>query len=81
MQEHRTLTEFRIKWVGKRVVFFSGGQCYEGQKHRATVIGVGDDGMQAEKDARRHAKPTGLLFVKRDDWVNDEVFDSNCSVI
>lgn len=71
MQEHRLLIEFRKRWNGKRVMFM-------GQP--ATVVGVGDDGYRAESDARRRAKPTGLLFLRNDDGTEAEAFFERCAL-
>jgi hypothetical protein len=79
MEEHRTLKQFRERWLGKIVAYWS---------YRGTVIGVGDDGYRCDYDRRRRAKPTGQLFVRRDrrpcdpePSVVDEPFDSECVVV
>lgn len=51
MKAHSTLVAFRKKWIGKAVC-------------GSIVDGVGDDGSQCDFDARRGARPNGLLFLK-----------------
>ena len=61
--ESVALKKYRQRWVGQLVrctisINESILQIY------GVVTGVGDDGAQAERDGRRRAKPTGMLFVK-----------------
>lgn len=85
MTEHSTLTAFKCKWMGVRVSYtVQTFLCVPGKKKFAAtgiVEGVGDDGARCDGDARRRAKPTGLLFVRRESGELDEIFDQSCTRI
>ncbi len=83
--EHSTLTKFRLDWVGKRVSYVVDRfLCQVGPKKfdaAGMVEGVGDDGARCDYDRRRRAKPTGMLFVRRENGELDEVFAGACKII
>lgn len=54
-KDSRALEEFRAAWVG-RVMRYRG--------KTVKVIEAANDGSQCDHDARRRAKPTGLLLVQ-----------------
>lgn len=66
MSEHRLLKAYKSQCAGKRV---------QHRIHAGVVDGVGDDGARCDYDACRRAKPNGILFVRRDDGILDEVLD------
>lgn len=83
--EHSTLTKYRTQWVGVRVSYIvEHFLCIPGPKKflaTGVVEGVGDDGARCDGDARRRAKPTGLLFIRRDTGELDDIFDQRCTPI
>ena len=73
MKEHKTLTALRTRWVGKRVTYSQNDLNGHRRRREGVVDGVGDDGHACDFDARRSARPTGMLFVKRPDGTIDTV--------
>jgi hypothetical protein len=54
-KDSRALEAFRTEWVG-RVMLYRGTE--------VVVLEAANDGSQCDYDARRRAKPTGMLLVQ-----------------
>ena len=68
MKESNALKMFRFLWTGRTVEY---------KDRKGVVVGVCDDGVQAEFDRRRRMKPTGELIVRQEGCERDSYWPAD----